>query len=351
MHVLRALQLAYGTPEFRDSIVCVFDCFSGCRTVVERLKDTRLFSDCRCFKSEDLNKGKGSTLKVCYCRSDFNAYIKSLGKVSSLCMFNTKTYDSLAAYHVLRKKGPVAVYYIEDAPMLYPYVFPSRRSVFLARLFGIVHPIYRCTRWYCSAPDLIDRTFKGVAVQLPFIDKNDLSFKTIVNTVFSYSEDPLIAASDYIIMEESFFTDGLIKDDCDLHFYQLLKKRFPKKRFAVKLHPRTTYNRYASDFDVIEKSDIPWEVIALNVDMSHKTLLCLSCSTSVSSKLLFNEDLSCIMLFNLFKDRILYKDGSVFYNDEWLQNLEKTKRVYAHDAHCPILIPHSAEELYAMLDQ
>lgn len=328
MQILRALQLTfYREDGFEESDICIFDVFEGACGLSKRLENTNLFHNVY-FIDDQKCEGKFRYYKA-YIEDSILTRISHERPYDSITMFNSDTCDSFAAYNILRKKKKVDVYYVEDAPNLYLYKVPSKKNVIFHNILGLHHPIFHVDRWYFSLPDQMLLTNKSPAFSLKPIDKTDLRFVGLVNAVFDYASVPDLSDADVLIMEESLFTDGVLKNDEDLHIYKRLKDEFKELNFMVKLHPRTKVNRFSEMFNCIERSTIPWEVYLMNENIEDTIFVSMACTTMLSPKLLFGVEFKSIMICKMVAEGIKDYNGRPYFNDDYLNVIEKIRSMYS----------------------
>lgn len=347
IQVLRAIQLTYYNVDgFGHSSICIFDTFDISKKIVSQLKDTDVFQEVYYVKNNDFKKGKCNYLRSFF-EKNFLSNIVSNNSISSISIFNVDTYDSFAIYNQLKRK--VRVYYIEDAPMIYSFKTPSKRNQFFYGIFGLKFPIFYVDGWYFSAPDLMKTINDAPVHRLPYFNKNDKEFLDLVNAVFEYAEEPVLNQAKVIFMEESLYTDGILKNSADFYLYREIYHRYSDTNFAVKLHPRTRENRFKNELDVLEKSSIPWEVYLLNSQMNNKIFISMACSTMISPKLLFSEEYRSILVYKLLDKDAIRTDGSPYFDKEWINALEKLPKLYNDKE--KVLVPESKEKLFDILDK
>ena len=348
MQILRAIQLAYYKENgFEESAICIFATFDQAKNLYQRISDLQIFKESFLFE-DNFIKGKLAYFRNYFINSQFAEFLKGYS-YTSMTIFNSDSYDAFVAYNLLRKKNAVKVYYIEDAPMIYSYLTPSEKNIKLGKVLGLKFPIFEVDRWYFSVPEKMKRVNDAETVRLRPLNREDKDFVKIVNKAFDYTEDALINNTDVFIMEECFFTDKIITDNSDYLLYKSIKERYPNKRFTVKLHPRTKVNRFAGEFDCIQKSTIPWEVYLLNQNMNNAIFLSLSCGTVLSPKLLFGDEYRCMMLYRLFKDKARRTTGEPYYTQEWEELLNKISGIYTTKSN--IVSPKSKNEVFSILDK
>lgn len=346
IQVLRAIQLSYyEIDNFKKSSICVFDTFGIAREVSNRLRQTNIFENVYFLKNNDFKKGKLNYLRSYYAKNELKNIIGELN-VSSITIFNIDTYDNFAVYNRLKRN--IKVYYIEDAPMIYSFKHPSKKRVLFYRCLGFKFPIFYVNNWYFSEPKFMDKINDSPATKLPAIDRKDKDFVSLINFVYDYSEDQKLNQADIVVMEESLYTDGVMKNNADYKLYKEIQERYSNTNISVKLHPRTKINRFDNNFNVLEKSSIPWEVYMLNNSMNDKIFISMACSTMISPKLLFSEENRSVLLYKILSIDAVRENGELYFDRDWEECLEKIPTMFSDKE--KILVPSNSEELFNTLD-
>lgn len=346
IQVLRAIQLTYYRVEnFEKSSICIFDTFGIAEDISKRLKDIDIFDEVYYVKNDDFKKGRFNHLR-CYYANNYIRKITDEIDISSITIFNVDTYDNFAIYNRLKRK--IKVYYIEDAPMIYSFQAPSKIYRLFYRVLGFKFPFFYVDRWYFSAPYVMKTENNAPVEKLPVLNKNDKKFISIINQIYDYSEDSVLNQAKIVIMEESLYTDGIMKNNADYKLYQEICERYSEVKVAVKLHPRTKENRFKIEFDVLGKSSIPWEVYMLNNNMDDKIFISMACSTMISPKLLFSEEYRSVLLYKIVSKDAVRENGNLYFDKEWNESLEKIPKLFLNGE--KILVPKTKIELFKVMD-
>ena len=344
MQLLRAIQLTYSEEKFADSAVAIFETFDNAQAYGARLKETGLFAAVSVFKDGDFARGRLNHARAFFAKNDFRRFLKEHA-FTELTIFNSDTYDNFAAWNRLGRK--VKLHFVEDSPMLYCYPTPSRKHRLIYGLLGLSFPIFHVDEWYFSAPEKMQRTNRAPAYALKPLDRQDKKFVELVNRVFAYAPDPKVSGADIFIMEECFYTDGLLVDNADYRLYRKIKDHFPEVSFTVKLHPRSKVNRFAQTFACADKTTIPWEVFLLNEDFDDRIFISISCTSMISPKLLFGKEFRSMMLYKICGDNVRQKNGAPYYTAQWQEKLEEVAGLYSQSDR--ISVPRTEEEMFAQL--
>lgn len=169
----------------------------------------------------------------------------------------------------------------------------SHNNIFTKHnLFGNIENFFLFT------PDLLEwNPLAKNIVKIEPIDKNDNTFRQIINGIFDF--DLLTDKYDkkYIFFEESYYQDTGYMEDVEL--VEQLSQMVGKDNLMIKIHPRNQENRFEKRGYITNKNTvIPWEVIALNIDMDNKVLITIASSSIVNPPALFDCRVKTYSLIN-----------------------------------------------------
>lgn len=316
-----------------------------------RIKEEKLFKEVY-FADVSLYK-RAPVFRMIYGRSGLASDIKR-HKYGRLVAFNIDSELAQALYNLNKGVEGFEYHCMEDCPGVYEiYEKAEYKKHDLHRLLGIEQQCFHISAWWSSCPEYIHvpPAYTTCVKRLPAIDPSDTGLLETVNRIFGYAGDGLLDSADLLIMEESHFTDGLMKDNGDYLLYKRVKDYCQNKCVMVKLHPRTKINRFEKEFPVLEGSGIPWELILWNrIHSGKKPLIQMGivCATMVSDKLLFNDESPKVILVKLFQNKLKNVNGSCRINEGVIGRFEKISEIYD----CPdrLFIPDSETQLFEKLD-
>jgi hypothetical protein len=305
----------------------------------------------------DLRKfGRAKSIRLIYGNSQQAKLIKNI-KYKKVISFNEETSQSTALYNLNMRNEGFEYHNVEDSPSLYKIYAPIKYPNWnLNKLLGIDKPYYNTAAWWFSNPELV--SVPGIENanmrKLDQIDVNDEDFVSLANNVFDFSDDRVLEETDLLIMESGFFRDGMMLDNYDYLIFKKIRDSFPNKKITVKLHPRTSINRFEKDFGIIKTTWIPWELYVVNALKNNgyfPVQTGISSSCFFSDKFLFNAELRKIVLAPLFKGKI--KDsprGFLYAGDDEIINRYKTLReTYRNPAN--MVIAYDIESVFVALNQ
>ena len=171
-----------------------------------------------------------------------------------------------------------------------------------------------------------------------------------LNTVFDFKDesDPLLAfvrdkstqGKKIIFFEESFATD--YGNEKDLQVLDAIAKATGKDRDLVKLHPRSTKDRFSElGYRVLQSNGYPWEIAALNMpDEADVVLVSGSSGSLLNYRFLCSKSIKSVFLYDLFPQACasLDDDERSFFEAIYLK--------YPDD----IIAPKSKQELTVALN-
>lgn len=132
---------------------------------------------------------------------------------------------------------------------------------------------------------------------------NNNDFVEKVNEIFDYKQlDDKYEDYKYIFFEEGYSSENI--NIFDLEFVDYISSKVGKKSIFIKRHPRCKNNRFGELGYITNKNtSIPWEIIALNIDLSDKILLTCSSQSVFTTIALLGVETTSVMYFKSLDDR------------------------------------------------
>lgn len=179
---------------------------------------------------------------------------------------------------------------------------------------------------YAFHPELLKVRHDGKLVKMSAIDKKNAYLLQAVNQIFGYraSEDEFVD-KDIIILEQ-----GPMKFDFDKEaFWDRVLQVLDKERTIIKAHPRQAESTlHGKGIRVCREHTIPWEVEIMNIDTSSKYQITIFSGSCVSSKLLFDEEPTVILLYKLLPvDKSVWNQSLLNFSDD-LGNQYRNRKKY-----------------------
>ena len=353
VQIMRAIhmKMRYRICKEKADIYILHKC-PGYMDYANNLKKENIFENV--FATDVSKLGKRIVFKLLFGN---NEYAKLIRKHRYTKLFTFNIEDELAqAIFCVNKNIPGFEHHcIEDGPNIYKlYEPPKYKWYHPYKLMGIDKQVFHIKKWWTSCPEFIEipKSFHTQKEQLKIIDSHDQEYINIVNTVFDYRPSVNLENADLLIMDESHYSDGLMIDNADYKLYKKIKNKYSKLNILVKIHPRTRDNRYLSEFNVMESTNIPWELYILNRENKiSKDLIQMSivCGTMVSDRFMFGVEGKKIILGPMFYDKIkIPAHGVPRVSQNETDNYEKIKKIYKNPNH--FIIAYSEDDLYNALN-
>ena len=131
--------------------------------------------------------------------------------------------------------------------------------------------------------------------QIPKIERSNPRIKDYFNGIFPYQHFP---SQRYIYFEGGAFQDFLPTQDIEI--LDQLAAFIGKDQIVVKLHPRTTKDRFSRrGYYVMPQENVPWEVYALNEDLERRVYLSNASTAALTPHIIFGLTTPSINLFRL----------------------------------------------------
>ncbi len=136
---------------------------------------------------------------------------------------------------------------------------------------------------YVYSPEIMAWSLDGTRVrQIKKIASSDVNYISMINKVFGYNQMTDSYDSKVVFFEESYYADNIPIDDKKI--VDFVAECVGKNNLFVKIHPRNPVNRFKeSGYKTNEITTIPWEVIALNLELSDKILMTIASGSALTS--------------------------------------------------------------------
>lgn len=324
----------------------------GFEKFADNLKDIGIFRNV--YATDISYLGKRKVFKLLFGNSKWSQIIRN-NKYDKLVTFNIEDELAQAIFCMNHKNHEFEHHCVEDGPNIYQIYEPPRYKWYHPfKWLGWDRQAYHIKAWWTSCPEFIKipKSFHTEKRKLKAIDCTDSEYIRIVNQIFEYSENEALENADLLIMEESHFTDGLMIDNADFRLYKNIREKYPHLNILVKLHPRTVTNRFTDDFDVMEKSELPWELYVLNREHNKKKDLIqisIVCGTMISDRFMFGIEGKKIILAPLFYELVrVPENGTPRVSPQETHNYEQVKKSYLNSEN--FVIAYCEDELYHAID-
>lgn len=188
--------------------------------------------------------------------------------------------------------------------------------------------------YYFVEPELVIAHIPYPVIRSPKFSRENKELIQVLNHVFGYDDSVKLRKRVYLFEDGSLFFMG---SDEEVEIVKELKDVVNADDFIVKMHPRRKENRFeALGVDVMEKSNIPWEVIQLNNRFDDCIFITVASSVAFSSDIYFGDKCHKILLYKCLKN------PPKLINENFLKYLRLYKEKFGEDN---LHIPSSYTEL------
>lgn len=214
-------------------------------------------------------------------------------KYSEFIFSSLDPFTSFLAGYFLRRNRRMKITMYEDGASSYSRHYERAFSNIIngkpfikPLIYRLLHsPLLYVSKFYFFNPAAIVWGAPNVE-KIPAIDTNNIEFRLLLNRIFDYEHIKDCYSEKVIFFEESYFADGV--DVPDVELVNKLADKYGKDQIFIKKHPRNPTNRfehlgYKTNIDTM----IPWEVIAMNIDLSNKVIATISSTAAISTILMF----------------------------------------------------------------
>lgn len=285
-----------------DADAYVTKSFAGAEEIAERLRSTGVFQNV--FLEEDVLLTYPITIKKCV-----RTVINGWGLVSRLkkrkydyAYYNNSGWLINSIFYTGFIKGnPRCVQrFIEHGNNTYlnEYGNKSWKLRLMINLMG-----FRCMdgsmleALYMFDPSLLKVRQDGEIRVMPSMDKNNRRFLETLNQSFAFAPTTNDLKDKQIIIMEQ----GPLKVDFDMEaFWNKVFEMIDTDRAIIKTHPRQKGSALQkSGIPVSSVGGIPWEVVALNMDLEEKTQITIFSGSCLTPKVCCGIESRVILLYKL----------------------------------------------------
>jgi len=290
----------------RDLIIS--DRLTGASELAQRVKNENIFET---VYTMELSKICPQQDKKCAIRNTIRNPIKELNRVYTAFLFANLNYDVTCIYRKLKHGNrKIELHMFEDGFASYSKYYEEYLEKFRARsgngckrLFHyITNQAFRNIKGiFVFEPEIMTYQPEFPVIKMQNIDVSNKALLSVYNRVFNYS-----AAVDHydkkvIFFEESYYADGFEVND--IAVVEKLADIVGKENIFVKIHPRNPQNRFAElGYATNKNTAIPWEVIAMNLDLSDKILVTIASVAAIVPATMLGKKYTGILLMDLIED-------------------------------------------------
>lgn len=161
----------------------------------------------------------------------------------------------------------------------------------------LMKTLYNIDQFLCFTPDVMVWKPKCEIQKLESIESTKNQLTKCLNYIYDINNLQDDYNEKVIFFEESYVEDGISIDD--LSVVAELESIYGKNAIFVKTHPRNKENRFGNlGYKTNVCTSIPWEVIALNINMDDKLLVSMTSTSVINSVFLLNTKAICVMEYS-----------------------------------------------------
>lgn len=197
-------------------------------------------------------------------------------------------------------------YMFEDGISSYSYIYGEtlmrnfNDNSFIDKLKSVIgrNIFKRVSKYYLFNPQFMVWDCMYSVCTISPISSTRERLLLIFNKVFEYENCKDDYKEKIVFFEESYFADGFEIDDVSV--IKRLAESYGEDDLLIKLHPRNPINRFEKlGIRTCQDQEIPWEIVALNINLDDKVLLTISSSAVVNTFVLLNCEVKMVFLYEL----------------------------------------------------
>lgn len=214
--------------------------------------------------------------------------------VSGLSLRNYEYY-----YAVKRANPQVKLSLFEEGAFeYYSLGLPKSRAkrLFSHFFFGHYYP-EECDSLYVYNPAFVQNIWGNISVRRIPNYSRDKELVEILNYIYGYAAPILRPRKEkYLILEQAFGDEHQNAEQRVL--INRIAEKLGKENMVIKLHPRSTEEKYRGEYECI-KTSIPLELIIANENDTDKAIISVSSSAALNLKLIFDIEPYIVILNRL----------------------------------------------------
>lgn len=323
--------------EFKDSIadIIITDNIVEHRSLCDGLRKTNIFE----YVYELGVKKVFVDNKLAAIKNRFYGVKEKFEYVYDYFLFANLDHSVSAIYGKLKKSNSnINVFMFEDGLATYSDWYTEFLSMYGAkaksgkiykhkhikkRFHYFIDDVFKkVKRIYLLSPDIISYNPYFEIVQMKPIAYENPDIVALYNRIFGYDASVDSYDQKVIFFEESYYADGIESHDIEL--VEQIAASVGKENIMVKIHPRNPKNRFKElGYLTNNNLSIPWEVIAMNMDLTDKILISIASVAVIEPRIMLAQDYTGILLMDLMTDdSFLKKNITNLYKRICLNNKE-----------------------------
>lgn len=348
--IMTATRIAMEEHKSDTVDIMLFDCIANVETLTEGIRKCGIFENLYIFH---LGKYISKYKIVRFFAPIFQKVINLTDEVYDAVYFSN-IYDWIVNGLIvdMRNRAQRAgknlnAYMFEDGFSTYSehygdffHEIATHKIVKLKNYHKIYQTYYHLRGLYVFTPELVDWKPDFEIRPVKKISENDTDYFRVINTIFGYDTMEDTYDRDIIFFEESYFADGM--DIGDVGVVENIAERVGRDKLFVKIHPRNPVNRFGEmGLKTNRNTAIPWEVIAMNIDLKDKILITIASGSALTS----------LVNINIMPKKIIMLMNCREIDDDKLTTTLPMLRKIAEHYPDVVLLPQSYDEFYSCLEQ
>lgn len=317
--VLVASWIKYCNYNGCDCDIIISDHMNGYKTLKHNAEKVGLFKNVYNVESKNYVYNKDGFFLFVFKRVLYRFFPKTVFKKT----INNEKYDilyisnfdiyNILIFNVLKKRNEnlelnvfedgISTYGLKSKDF-YEYFKPSKSFIVrIIRDYGFIRKTFynNVSAMKVFEPELCEWNPNCRIDKLDRLNPEDTVFKKIVNTIFDYYSIEDKYEEKFIFFEESFFADSEWNEDVKL--VEKIADIVGKENLLIKTHPRNPVNRFKDlGYKTNTNTSVPWEVIALNINVADKVLLTISSTSAIAPAKFFNIRENSFSLMNCIEN-------------------------------------------------
>lgn len=345
LHVINIINTAVNYFPNQQNDLFIYDEFNGADDIYQQLLKMEVFNNI--YKIS--HKETGNTVTKAFNMLINNQSLVSLDTTYNNLFIQGGNYFSKILYGETKKKNKkVKLHYIEDGLGAYtgsPIIRMDTKAKKLVKFLNR-HSMYHADidSYYVYEPNLVAAKFDAPYIKLPKLDHENDARILIMNAFGLDDMSDRQLADKILFFDQPLLKGGLPIDE--VGFIEDVLKRSPEYPVIVKLHPRSTGDKYG-ELEILE-TNLPWELYCLNLKMKNVYLLSISTTAAFTPYLMFGLKMPVIVLTSYYLKK-LKEENSNEQTISMFENLVSFSRYYQENVGAVIHMPESLEELAELL--
>lgn len=288
--------------------VIISDHTADTRKIADRINDKNiLFNKAYWVETKylyDKNSGFGSREYADFLKNDSATNFKPEKIYDKLLVANIENFSDWLFNYLKRKNRKLSLEWFEDGLGVDCYDakalaiksdLRSNISKCKRKLLKIYNIPQSIEKIYLSEPKLFTEPIRAEKISLKENCKFDEPLKEILNRIFDYESCVDKYEEKYI-----FFADSACDYNKQLEVLNEYAANLNKDDLVVKRHPRCAENIFGNaGYKTTQDTSVPWEVIALNIDITNKVLITMYSSSTITPRFLFGMKYRSVILSHL----------------------------------------------------